>query len=377
MVGILPFELVAQIADYRRLDLQNVITQYALVCRQWQAAFEPHIYDRISVHSEDFKTGKGNISLAHYRAITSNSDHARARLRMLKNMRYRVVLPFDLPDYQALITRTPEPTYTPDNAIRRASNAAFQAAIVELFTFLTTIPADTRVTLKIETLGREIGHEPDTEVSLDAWGGPDEVRGHWVVRPYRAEFADKNYPLPRVLCVDQIVADGSWYTFEKDPGYAPHHDTKRLRLEAACYIAKACPTLSNFRWEVDDVALPEHLDYALERRKAFAESLLDLPAGLQTLDISSLNTDVLHSSLPAPVLFADGNDLLSTNLRHISFRLRQLHLDDVPVANDFLCPLDDDGEPLPGEQIEWPNLTEIHIGRPNFLPSGMFIYPVP
>ncbi|KAL3447757.1 hypothetical protein BJX65DRAFT_276644 [Aspergillus insuetus] len=373
MSGTLPFELVAQIAYYRRHDLQNFLTQYALVCRQWQAAFEPHIYDRICVHSEDFKTGKGNISLAHYRAITSNSEHACARLRMLKGIRYRVILPFDIPDYQAVITRTPEPTYTPDNATRRANNAAFQAAILEFFNFLTTIPAETRVTLKIETLGREVGHEPGTEVSLDSWGRPDEARGHWVVRPYRAEIADQNCALPRVLCVDQIVADGAWYAFGKGPGHEPYHDTKRIRLETACYIAKACPTLSNFRWEVDDVALPEHLNYALERRKAFAESLLDLPAALQTLDISSLTAQVLHDSLPAPVLFVDGNDLLSTNLRHISVRLRQLHLYDMPVANDFLCPLDENGEPRPGECIKWPNLAEIHISRPIFLPSGEWL----
>jgi hypothetical protein len=186
---------------------------------------------------------------------------------MLREIRYRVILPFDLPDYHAVMTRTPGPTYTPDNATRQANNAAFQAAIVEFFNLLTTIPAETRVTVKIETLGREVGHEPDTEVSLNPWGRPDEARGHWVVRPYRAELADKNCPLPGVLCVDKIVADGAWYTFENVPGHAPDHDTKRIRLEAACYIAKACPTLTNFRWEVDDVALPEHLDYALERRK--------------------------------------------------------------------------------------------------------------
>ncbi|KAL3496446.1 hypothetical protein BJX62DRAFT_194046 [Aspergillus germanicus] len=373
MNGSLPFELVAQIAYYRRHDLQNFITQYALVCRQWQAAFEPHIYDRICVHSEDFKTGKGNISLAQYRAITSKSAHACARLRMLRGIRYRVILPFDLPDYHAVMTRTPEPTYTPDNATRHANNAAFQVAIVEFLNLLTAIPAETRVTLKIETLGREVSHEPGTEVSLNPWGRPDEARGHLVVRPYRAEFADKNFALPRVLCVDQIVADGAWFAFGKGPGHEPYHDTQRIRLEAACLIAKACPTLSNFRWEVDDVSLPEHLDYALERRKAFAESLLDLPASLQTLDVSGLIAEVLHDSLPAPVLFADGNDLLSTNLRHTSARLRQLRLYDVPVANDFLCPLDENAEPIPGEKIEWPNLTEVHISRPSFLPSGEWL----
>ncbi|KAL2855763.1 hypothetical protein BJX68DRAFT_231122 [Aspergillus pseudodeflectus] len=373
MGGSLPFELVAQIACYRRHDLQNFITQYALVCRQWQAAFEPHIYDRISVHSEDFQTGKGNISLAHYRAITSNSDHARARLSMLKAIRYRVILPFDLPDCQGVITEEARQTYTPDNATRRANNVAFQAAIVEFFNLLTTVPAETRVTLKMETLGREVGHEPGTEVSLNPWGRPDGARGHWVVRPYRAELADKKCPLPRVLCVDQIVADGAWYAFGKGPGHEPYHDTKHIRLETAFYIAQACPTLSYFRWEVDDVARPEHFDYALERRRAFAESLLDLPATLQTLDISSLTAEVLHDSLPAPVLFADGNDLLSTNLRHISARLRQLHLYEVPVANDFLCPLDDNGEPRPGERLEWPNLSEILMTRPNFLPSGEWL----
>ncbi|KAL2839506.1 hypothetical protein BJY01DRAFT_28218 [Aspergillus pseudoustus] len=375
MGGNLPFELIREIAQYRWRDPQAFLTKYALVCRQWQAAFEPFIYDKICIHSEDFKTEKGAISLARAEALTSNSHHAVARRTMIREILYRVILPFSLPDYHSLKSRTPEQTYTPHNATRQANNEAFEAGTLKLFNFLSSINAASRVTLRIETLAREDGHEPGTEVFLDSWGRPDEARGKSVVRPYRAEFADPPCPLPPVPCVDRLIADNSWYVFDKGPYYAPHLDCKHIRLETACYIAQACPTLSYFRWECDDPARPEHLDYARERREAFAASLLKLPATLRRFDLSSLTAEVLHDSLPAPALCPDGNDILSTNLRYITLGLQELFLYEVPLANDFLCPLDNSGEPCGDwDSTEWPNLEEISISCSNFLPSGEWLH---
>ncbi|KAL3480407.1 hypothetical protein BJX99DRAFT_244382 [Aspergillus californicus] len=333
----LPFELIAQIAQYRRHDSQRFLSQYVLVSRTWQAVFEPFIYDRVCIHSESFKTGKGATSLE---ALTSNAHHVAARRKMIREILYCIILPFDLPDYQSVIIRTPEQTYTPDNPIRRANNEAFEAGILNLFALLTGIAAGQRMTIRIETLGREKCYEPGTV----PWDMVGTARGKWAVRPYRAEFSNKDVPLPRAPCVDRIIADAS-----------DNPCSKRIRLEAACSISQACHTLSYIQWETDDLPLPEHLDYAQQRRKY----ALHLPATLRTYDLRSLTTNPLHESLPAPVLLSGENDLLTS---YISVWLRELRLEDVPLANDFLCPLNDQAK-LRGEPIY----------RPDFLPSGEWL----
>ncbi|KAL4899879.1 hypothetical protein BDW74DRAFT_171145 [Aspergillus multicolor] len=281
----LPFELVAQIAEHRRDDPQRFLTQYALVGRTWQAAFEAFIYDRIL---------------------------------------YCIILPWDLPDYERIIDSTPEETYSPDNFIQRANNEAFTAATLKLFGLLSGIDTDRRVIISIETLGREKGYEPGTA----PWNRSGKARGKGAAWPYRAEFSSKSVPLPRAECVDRIIADNRCFY---------RGNSKNIRLEAACWIAHACPTLTHWELEADDTALPEHLDYAQHRRSAVAEALLHLSATLRTLHLRALTVDPLHESLPAPVLCSKEHDLLTTNIRNLSLSLRELHLDDIQIRRpDFL-----------------------------------------
>ncbi|OJJ52213.1 hypothetical protein ASPSYDRAFT_95905 [Aspergillus sydowii CBS 593.65] len=359
----LPFELVAQIAHHRRDDSQRFLTQYALVGRTWQAVFEPLIYDRVCIHSELFEAEKGATSIE---ALRSRAPHVLARHKMIREILYCIILPWDLPDYERLIVRTPAQTYSPHSLIRRANNEVFEAAIVKLFGLLTCIDAEQRVTIRIETIGRAKGHEPGTL----SWHRSGAARGKRAVRPYRAGFSNRSVPLRRAPCVDRIIADGEWLYPGKGPSEKPY--SKRIRPEAACWIAQACPTLSAFEWEIDDIALPEHLEYAQDQRKYFAQALPHLPATLQTFKLQSLTIELLHESLPAPVLCSKEHDLLSTNLHHLSVQLRELHLEDVPLANDFLCPLDGQGTPR-GESLHWPNLENIQISRLDFLPSGEWL----
>ncbi|RDW89998.1 uncharacterized protein DSM5745_01773 [Aspergillus mulundensis] len=352
----LPLELIALIAEYRRDDSKRFLTQYALVGRTWQAAFEPFIYDRVWIHSEPFTTGKRATSIE---ALSLNTPHVVARRKMIREIFYCIILPLDLPDYERIIVKTSEQTYTPHSFIRRANNQAFTGAILSLFRFLASVDAEQRVTIRFETLGRDKGYDPGTV----PWDRPGAARGKWAVRPYRAESSNHNGPLPRAPCVDRIIADDQWLY---------RGNSKRIRLEAACWIAQACPALSQFEWEADDTALPEHVDYAQHRRQAVAEALLHLPTTLQIFNLRSLTIDPLHESLPAPVLCSKEHDLLSTNLRHMSVQLREIDLYEVPLANDFLCPLNDHGKPR-GQPIEWPLLEQVFISRPDFLPSGEWL----
>lgn len=258
----LPFELVAQIAHHRRDDSQRFLTQYALVGRTWQAVFEPLIYDRVCIHSELFEAEKGATSIE---ALRSRAPHVLARHKMIREILYCIILPWDLPDYERLIVRTPAQTYSPHSLIRRANNEVFEAAIVKLFGLLTCIDAEQRVTIRIETIGRAKGHEPGTL----SWHRSGAARGKRAVRPYRAGFSNRSVPLRRAPCVDRIIADGEWLYPGKGPSEKPY--SKRIRPEAACWIAQACPTLSAFEWEIDDIALPEHLEYAQDQRKCTRE----------------------------------------------------------------------------------------------------------
>jgi hypothetical protein len=78
--------------------------------------------------------------------------------------------------------------------------------------------------------------------------------------------------------------------------------------------------------------------------------------------------------LPALKLIPDSSiDIFSINLRHISYRLRELYLRATVVDIDFLCPLDNDNMPANDmSAITWPNLQKITLDKyPPVLPSGI------
>ncbi|KAL2845204.1 hypothetical protein BJY01DRAFT_263698, partial [Aspergillus pseudoustus] len=372
----LPLELVDQIAQYRRRDARSYLAQYALVCRNWQAAFEPYIYDQLCVHSEDYLTGKGIITLAHFQSLTSTTHHAIARRKMVREIIYRVILPFDLPDYKSIVTRARGPTYKLDNAVRIANDDTFKAGVLNLFNILTSWGAECRLTLCLRTIGRdEDVIEPGTERVSSASDYYDYARGKWAVRPYRAQFPksigvgqQQQHPqLPSALCVGSLEFEGPYFM-----GDRIHRYEKPVWPEAACCIAQACPAFSHFRWEAEDDIRPDHLDYMQQRRESFANGLLRLPSTLRKFEFLQTPEPVFHQSFSAPLLAPSAIDLFSTNLRIISVRLEKLLLCAVPLANDFLCPLDSHGEPR-GECMVWPNLKELEIQRGNFLPEGVWL----
>ena len=67
-----------------------------------------------------------------------------------------------------------------------------------------------------------------------------------------------------------------------------------------------------------------------------------------------------------------GVDSLSSSLQDLSIHLQRLRLRDTTIAYDFLCPLDEKGQPKPGFlQLNWPYLKVLELeGIPPWLPSG-------
>jgi hypothetical protein len=67
-----------------------------------------------------------------------------------------------------------------------------------------------------------------------------------------------------------------------------------------------------------------------------------------------------------------GVDSVSFNLGDLSLHLQQLKSVNTTIAYDFLCPLDEKGQPKPGSlQLNWPYLEVLELeGIPPWLPSG-------
>ncbi|KAL5342225.1 hypothetical protein BJX70DRAFT_357214 [Aspergillus crustosus] len=67
-------------------------------------------------------------------------------------------------------------------------------------------------------------------------------------------------------------------------------------------------------------------------------------------------------------------DLLSVNLRQLSYQLRELHLECLSVDADFICPLDDEALPIHDmSQITWPYLEKRTLHKQSrVLSSGNF-----
>jgi hypothetical protein len=72
-------------------------------------------------------------------------------------------------------------------------------------------------------------------------------------------------------------------------------------------------------------------------------------------------------------LIPSGVDSVSFNLRDISVHLQELKLVNTTIAYDFMCPLDEEGQPELGSlHLNWPYLEILELESiPPWLPSGM------
>ncbi|KAL2813345.1 hypothetical protein BDW59DRAFT_154852, partial [Aspergillus cavernicola] len=365
MAKTLPPEILFHIADYLNSpDCVVALPKYALVCRQWQAVFEPLIYKTLCVHSSSFRTGKGTISLSHFESLVSGSQHRIARRGMIQDIKYTVIVPYDLPDYKSSIIRDHPGGYTRDNPIRHANDEAFHDGVVDLFNILTSWKERHCLGISPRILGREQQYEPGTEFCPSAREYAEIPRGNkWVVRPYRARFPEDKSNLPDVSCIHQLI-------FED---YGNEDETSHIWPGTALSIARSCPMLHEFYWHTFDFIRPDHLDYMQERRQALAEGLTNLPSTLRMFDYHGLSEQAYHDSGSAPILIQGNLDLFSVNLRPITLCLQELNLAGIAVSLDFLLPLDQDGKPI-ALCMEWPSLKRIKIETTNYLPSGEWFF---
>ncbi|GFF50693.1 hypothetical protein IFM46972_09106 [Aspergillus udagawae] len=244
MAASLPLELLAEVAGYLKNAGASLVACTA-VCRHWQAAFEPFIYSTLNIYSED-GFNEGGICLGQFQELSSGAGVARRA--WIRQLQYYIVVPFDLPDWNA----RKEEGYSTNNAIRQANDTAFQTAIVNLFNTLESWDKTRRLSVSLVLQGRELGQEPSTEeddeAGLYTWDYTDgRTRS---VPVYRARFHDNGASILRdVPCIDKISLP------------------PQIWAGAAMQIARHCPELTELHLDLDDYIRPDHLEYMKERRQ--------------------------------------------------------------------------------------------------------------
>ncbi|KAL1880286.1 hypothetical protein Plec18167_003689 [Paecilomyces lecythidis] len=408
MAPNLPFELLSQIAEYLHLD-EFPLSQYTIVCRQWQAAFEPFIYSNLIIWSEEVENMETYMSpqeeyrdlgelwgmRGHFRypplpdwcngpdqnmrkpkkALTLSqlttmvSGSGSVRRNWICYLKYKIVVPYLLEDWET----TKRKRYKYVNPIRAANDKAFELAITKLFKVLSNWGDTPHISLELGLFGLELGKEPCTE------GHPDAGDYDWdftngrtrSVRPYRARFLNDASVLPNAPCVDQL----RFLNVTRRYGGNRNH---RVWAGTVFDIAVHCPAMTKLELDLDEYVRPDHGDLLIRRRQA--DGLTKLPHSLRVFHYKNQQELNWKQTLPAlNVLPPSGIDSLSINLRDLSFHLRELKVETTKLSLDFLCPLDDHMKPSSGiSSLDWPRLEILHFELvQETTPSGEFLFHYP
>ncbi|KAJ5372066.1 hypothetical protein N7517_004072 [Penicillium concentricum] len=121
----LPLELLIQIANILQGE-GAPLAPCASVCRIWQMAFEPLIYFKLDVYSDDEhkQEDQSGISLTKFQDLTSGNRAIRQS--WVRDLHYDILVPFDILDWRTCKQTEPKgKVYSTRNTIREANNLAF------------------------------------------------------------------------------------------------------------------------------------------------------------------------------------------------------------------------------------------------------------
>ncbi|KAJ9224825.1 hypothetical protein DTO169C6_2745 [Paecilomyces variotii] len=408
MTRNLPFEVISHIAECLHSD-DCPLAQYTVVCRQWQAAFESFIYSNLTVYSEEVEDGeahsdvrevhkelgelwgtefyypplpdwyssasrtmkkktKKTLSLSRFAHLISGTGTMRQG--WVRYIKYRIVVPYLIEDWKTIKAGN----YSYKNSIRDANDEAFKSGIVGLFEVLSSWSGSHRVALELGLFGRELGKEPCTDGHPDAgdydW---DFTNGRTVsVRPYRARFPlnDDASMLPKITCIDSLF----FLNWSFRNGVNKNH---RIWAGTVFQIVASCPTVTKLELDLNEYVRPDHEGFMMQRRQAVAEGLKKVPHSLRVLNYKNGTEMNWKETMPAlNLLPPSGIDHLSINLHDLSFRLRELRIEQTALSLDFLCPLNSSLEPISDiSSCIWPRLeTMIFELVPRVTPSGKWLF---
>ncbi|KAJ9405758.1 hypothetical protein DTO045G8_6591 [Paecilomyces variotii] len=367
MTRNLPFEVISHIAKCLHSD-DCPLAQYTVVCRQWQAAFESFIYSNLTVYSEEVEDGE------------AYSDVREVHKELGELWGTEFYYP-PMPDWYSSASRTiKKKTKKPlslsryKNSIRDANDEAFKSGIIGLFEVLSPWSGSHRVALELGLFGRELGKEPCTNGHPDAgdydW---DFTNGRTVsVRPYRARFPlnDDASVLPNITCIDSLF----FLNWSFRNGVNKNH---RIWAGTAFQIVASCPTVTKLELDLNEYVRPDHEGFMMQRRQAVAEGLKKVPHSLRVFNYKNGTEMNWKETMPAlNLLPPSGIDHLSINLHDLSFRLRELRIEQTALSLDFLCPLNSSLKPISDiSSCIWPRLeTMIFELVPRVTPSGKWLF---
>jgi hypothetical protein len=260
MTVVLPLELLLQIATLLHVEKVS-LAPFTSVCRSWQSAFEPFIYSKLIIYSDDEHKDEGQtgISLKKFQQLTSGNRAIRRT--WIRELEYKILVPYNLPDWttrKGNLWRNPE-NYTTDNPVRKANDVAFQAGVVDLFRELNSWDRNSRLSLILGILGCSQGEEPAPEPWTQYYQDAGEFRWDYrhgsrlSVPPYRARFVQDMPYLAHVPCIEKL-------TFQNWP--RPHH----IWTGAIKTIVQHCSNVIELHLNLDEYIRPDHLIYLQKRR---------------------------------------------------------------------------------------------------------------
>ncbi|PWY95960.1 hypothetical protein BO94DRAFT_552770 [Aspergillus sclerotioniger CBS 115572] len=368
MAGILPLELLTEIGNYLS-DEGVALAPYTTVCRRWQAAFEPFIHSRnVIIHSDDLLDGDPQQEISLDRFATLTSGTGTVRRPWIRHLQYNIIVPYELPDW----TSRKHKGYRLKNPVRDANDQAFKSAIINLFRVLSTWDRTHRLSLQLGLLGRHPGEEPYTSYMSDAWEYTWDFRNGRTkaTKPYRACFPDDDASmLPDVPCIDILS-----FLNIGDPEKGSDH---QIWAKAIFQIVQHCPTITKLHVDRNYLTRPDQLEYIQARRQAVSNGLALIPQTLKVFDFINQLEEPWKDTMPALNVLSSESDNLAMTIRNLSFGLRVLKLRCTALSMDFLCPIDDDGQPT-APSLHWPHLETIELlSLISHLAGKWLLYPTP
>ncbi|CAG8899926.1 unnamed protein product [Penicillium egyptiacum] len=332
MTATLPPELLFQIATLLQND-GNSLVPCTCVCRSWQAAFEPLIYSNLAVYSDDEhkEEGQREISLQNFQKLISG-DHA-IRKTYLRQLEYNILVPYEVLDWIARKHWKSPENYSIDNPIRKDNDLAFQTAMVSLFQELQSWDQNSRLRLNLAIRGRRQGLAPEphtrhSEIAADyRWDYRD---GRILsIPPYRARFLKDMSDLPSLPCIEKLS----------------FLNRNQIWTGAMRTIIQRCTQIVELELDLEEFVRPDHLEYIQARREALSSLVGSIPKSLRVLLYQGHDDAPWKPAMSPLNVIPSGVDGVSSNLRDLSIHLQQLKLVNTTIAYDFLCPLDEKGEP--------------------------------
>ena len=404
----IPPEILSIVAEkvVARDDKEEKLGPYALVCRAWQAAFEPHIYNYLEVRSPSETTtvslgpeakygtfDKRGITLERLAdAIDGSHEWSHARRAAIRRILYKVAVPHYLDgdkdvneddfsrdenfpiDERAASGHSDDEPFSYDNVYRRQNDEAFTNGMQRFFELLSTwtdpeYPLALNIVLEAENV-----YSPDQDVEPGTIGSDGLGK---LIATYGADFP-AGHLLPLVKCVSSLGFPESWspvpinyiqfpYMPDPQPSTSPLAQQNRISPAAAFTIASACRGEALKTIKVDGIPfVPEdERELSQQRCSAVAESLSALPRSVRKVEIQWQYPPSEYElpELSSHPVYQPSPNALCRALRLASTHLRELVITDMKVSPELFEPS--------GEDF-WPNLETLVVTQiPETTSSGL------